>query len=95
MDVFNSLPMNFQIYRVKNSENQTRLALRCADTEVLDLTAAGFKNLAELLELTSVKERLAQLAAESLPRISISQVEILPPVHQHEIWAAGVTYTRS
>lgn len=87
--------MNFQIYRVKNSEHQTRLALRCSNSEVLDLTAAGFKNLEELLELTSVQERLAHLAAESLPRLSISQVEILPPVSQHEIWAAGVTYTRS
>jgi 2-dehydro-3-deoxy-D-arabinonate dehydratase len=38
---------------------------------------------------------LASLAGQNLPRHALSEVRLLAPVEQQEVWAVGVTYLRS
>ena len=58
----------------------------------LDLTD-GVETLSQVLEADNPAELV-----EALPHraaLSISDVELLPPIDQQEVWAAGVTYKRS
>ncbi|MDP7305647.1 MAG: 2-hydroxyhepta-2,4-diene-1,7-dioate isomerase, partial [Pirellulaceae bacterium] len=58
----------------------------------LDLTD-GIGTLTQILEADT-----PAALVESLPReatLAISDVELLPPIDQQEVWAAGVTYRRS
>jgi 2-dehydro-3-deoxy-D-arabinonate dehydratase len=66
-----------------------------ARAEVIDLTAAGNYRLAELLESDAALDRWAEEGLEGLPRLPLTQVSLLPPVDEQEVWAAGVTYQRS
>lgn len=52
-------------------------------------------SLTELLEDENVFERCRELAANSVEVIPLDQVQLLPPIDHQEVWAAGVTYTRS
>lgn len=59
----------------------------------LDLASGGFANLAELLAATD-----PATVAMALPKgapLLLSDVRLLPPIDQQEVWAAGVTYKRS
>ena len=59
----------------------------------LDLTGGQYRSLAEILEADNPYE-----AAEFLSqgdRIPLASVNLLPPIDQQEVWAAGVTYKRS
>ena len=71
------------------------IGLTLDDTTVLDLSAAGVSRLAALLESDHLIQVLQALAALPLPRRSLSEVTLLAPVEQQEVWAAGVTYLRS
>jgi 2-dehydro-3-deoxy-D-arabinonate dehydratase len=48
-----------------------------------------------VLEEENPAARLGKLAQEKLPRIPLGEVQLLAPVEQQEVWAAGVTYLRS
>jgi 2-dehydro-3-deoxy-D-arabinonate dehydratase len=52
-------------------------------------------SLTDLLEREDLVAHLRRLAAGKLPEISVSEVRLLPPVEQQEVWAVGVTYLRS
>ena len=65
------------------------------DATLLDLTGAGVTSLAALLDAVDLSARLASLAKLSLRRVPLSEVTLLAPVEQQEVWAAGVTYLRS
>ena len=60
------------------------------DGQVISLPGA---TLFELLESDDVDAAIS--AADRGESHSLSEVELLPPVDQQEIWAAGVTYKRS
>ncbi|MCA9106611.1 MAG: fumarylacetoacetate hydrolase family protein [Planctomycetales bacterium] len=76
-------------------ENSDILVGSLRDDQVLILAVAGSgQRLSDLLEAedpVGTVERLEQ-AATSRP---VAGLEWLPPVDEQEIWAAGVTYTRS
>lgn len=58
----------------------------------LDLTN-GPATLFEILEADDPLALVNSLPLE--PMLQISEVELLPPIDQQEVWAAGVTYRRS
>jgi len=60
----------------------------------LDLRADGPATLAAILEADDPFE-LAQQLANSSRVAPLSDVQLLPPIDQQEVWAAGVTYKRS
>jgi len=64
------------------------------EASVLDLTTAGWPSMNSLLERDDLPDLLLKLAKD-LPEFSLSQVRLLSPVEQQEVWAAGVTYLRS
>ena len=51
-------------------------------------------SLADLLSSPNPKERAMELTAGALP-LQLSELALLPPIDQQEVWAAGVTYIRS
>ncbi|HEY2760532.1 MAG TPA: fumarylacetoacetate hydrolase family protein [Pirellulales bacterium] len=59
----------------------------------LDL-AGEFSSLGELLEVANVREAVESLKPMG-PRLPLDSVTLLAPIDRQEIWAAGVTYTRS
>lgn len=59
----------------------------------LDLEAAGLNSLADLLESADLDDVLGSL--ERQPSIPLSSAELLAPIDDQEVWAAGVTYLRS
>jgi 2-dehydro-3-deoxy-D-arabinonate dehydratase len=65
------------------------------DGHVLDLSAAGVESLSALFEEASPAARMAELSGRDLPRFALDAVQLLAPVDQQEVWAAGVTYLRS
>ncbi len=59
----------------------------------LDLSAAGFDSLTDLLDAGDPAAAAADLPTGA-PR-SLQEVLLLPPIDRQEVWAAGVTYLRS
>jgi 2-dehydro-3-deoxy-D-arabinonate dehydratase len=62
---------------------------------VLDLSSVGIDRLTGLLNGASPESTLRSLLALTLPRIPVTEVRLLAPIDQQEVWAAGVTYLRS
>jgi 2-dehydro-3-deoxy-D-arabinonate dehydratase len=87
-----------KLCRFKNKENHchgTRIGLVNEDSTVSDLTAAGIDKLTRLLEAKDPVALVGHLAKLSLPRLPLEAIQLLAPVEQQEVWAAGVTYLRS
>lgn len=57
--------------------------------------AAIGQSLSSILYADSPTDTLAKLIDTSSNRLPLDRVRLLAPVDRHEIWAAGVTYTRS
>ena len=60
----------------------------------LDLTKGQYRSLFEILESDNPHET-ADFLTQDGQRIPLSQVALLPPIDNQEVWAAGVTYKRS
>lgn len=60
---------------------------------VTPLQLSGAGTLSQILEADDAAELIASLPREAT--LQISEVELLPPIDQQEVWAAGVTYRRS
>ncbi|MGZ8921444.1 MAG: fumarylacetoacetate hydrolase family protein [Limisphaerales bacterium] len=63
-----------------------------AEDGIIDLSPLGFNSLFEILEDPS---RLTAVNHANLPGLKHGAVELLAPIEQQEVWAAGVTYLRS
>lgn len=61
---------------------------------LLNLAAAGFGSLSDLLAAPHVAESASKLSATG-ERVPIHAARLLPPIDSQEVWAAGVTYKRS
>jgi 2-dehydro-3-deoxy-D-arabinonate dehydratase len=59
---------------------------------IRDLTSLGFRSFTALLENPNA---LAKLNAAGERSVALSEVQLLAPVENQEVWAAGVTYLRS
>lgn len=62
---------------------------------VLDLSAGGVERLRDLLEDQALSKMLVALSRQKLPKHDVMSVQLLAPVDEQEVWAAGVTYLRS
>lgn len=61
---------------------------------LLDLAAAGFGSLSDLLAAPNVADAASKLS-ETGERVPTKSARLLPPIDSQEVWAAGVTYKRS
>jgi len=59
-----------------------------------DLSAGQYRSLFEILEADNPYEAAEFLSRED-EQIPLEQVNLLPPIDDQEVWAAGVTYKRS
>jgi 2-dehydro-3-deoxy-D-arabinonate dehydratase len=73
------------------AKDQPRVGLYLQEG-VADLSTQGFKSVTEILENPSA---LRSISGADLAGHKHGTVELLAPVEQQEIWAAGVTYLRS
>jgi 2-dehydro-3-deoxy-D-arabinonate dehydratase len=73
----------------------SRVGLMPDDQTILDLEPAGITRLTPLLETADPAAALAGWDHHDLPRHRVSEVQLLAPIEQQEVWAAGVTYLRS
>lgn len=84
-----------KLCRFKNEDKAVRIGLIKDESTVFDLTAAGITRLDTLLENDDPLATLKQINQNDLPEVVLSQIKLLAPVEQQEVWAAGVTYLRS
>jgi 2-dehydro-3-deoxy-D-arabinonate dehydratase len=82
-------------FKIKSDPQDIRIGLVADDSTVLDLTAAGIKQLFLLLEEEDLLRRLEDLVRQKLPSMALAEIQLLAPVERQEVWAAGVTYLRS
>lgn len=62
----------------------------------LDLEhSGGFRTLSDVLHADQPARVAQSLIDDDAPRLSLSDVTVLPPLDHQEVWAAGVTYKRS
>lgn len=61
----------------------------------LPLAEAGLATLADLLETPQPASVVDALAQRPTTLVPLTAAQLLPPIDQQEVWAAGVTYTRS
>jgi 2-dehydro-3-deoxy-D-arabinonate dehydratase len=83
-----------KVCRFKGRADAIRIGV-VMDEEVADLSAAGIESLTALLESEDPAALVRQLVPLRLPRLPLSAVQLLAPVEEQEVWAAGVTYLRS
>ena len=79
--------------RFQNSAGEIRVGQLVDAFTVADLSAAGITSITELLEDSDRIQRVEALTG--VPTVQLSEVKLLTPVEQQEVWAAGVTYLRS
>jgi len=84
-----------KLCRFQANQSPARIGLLTDDQAVLDLTTAGVGRLTPLLETDVLSQQLAAFSKQNLPRFALTEVKLLAPVEQQEVWAAGVTYLRS
>jgi 2-dehydro-3-deoxy-D-arabinonate dehydratase len=84
-----------RLCRFQGGLAEVRIGLLTDDQTVMDLTRAGVDRMAPLLESPTLGDDLSAFAGQDLPRLPVSEVILLTPVEQQEVWAAGVTYLRS
>lgn len=63
--------------------------------QFLDLSQGGFRTLADILHADQPARIAQNLRDDETPRAIVSDLTLLAPIDQQEIWAAGVTYKRS
>lgn len=71
------------------------VGLLISDSAVLDLTPAGITQLGPFLERDDYLSELNRLRNEHLPERAMASLRLLAPLDHQEVWAAGVTYSRS
>lgn len=75
--------------------HEIRIGLITSDHIVRDLTGAGVRRMASLLEHPDLARELTRLGQATLPELPLPSIRLLTPVESQEVWAAGVTYLRS
>lgn len=84
-----------KLCRFQTGSSRPRVGLLKNDTTVLDLSAEGIDRLTSLFEFEGLAAQLGTLASQKLPEFALTDVKLLAPVEQQEVWAVGVTYLRS
>jgi len=86
-----------KLCRFAGRDARPRLGLLLDDpATVIDVSSAGFFFLCELLDHPRLPALLRGLARQpGVIRHPLSELSLLPPIDEQEVWAAGVTYERS
>jgi len=84
-----------KLCRFQIGPSRPRIGLVRDQGTILDLSAEGIDQLTSLFEFEGLAAQLGALANQSLPQHSLTDVKLLAPVEQQEVWAVGVTYLRS
>ena len=61
----------------------------------LAMTGGQYQSLTDILEAGNIDDTVKLLIDESAEPLTLSDVTLLAPIDRQEVWAAGVTYTRS
>ena len=69
--------------------------LRGSELVPLDLSRGRLRSLTDVLNEPDVPAAVQSLAAAAAEPLRLEDVRLLAPIDQQEVWAAGVTYTRS
>ena len=84
-----------KLCRFQSGSGRPRVGLVKDDLTILDLSAEGIDRLTSLFEFEGLAAQLGALANANLPRFALTEVKLLAPLEQQEVWAVGVTYLRS
>jgi 2-dehydro-3-deoxy-D-arabinonate dehydratase len=84
-----------KLCRFHLDDGRPRVGLTLDDVSVMDFSLAGVERLETLLESEDPLRLVEKLAETTMRSHRVSNVKLLPPIEQHEVWAAGVTYQRS
>jgi 2-dehydro-3-deoxy-D-arabinonate dehydratase len=84
-----------KVCRFLTGDAALRIGLVSDDANVVDLTPAGITTLSQVLESADPPAMVSSVDSPKLPRHSLSNVILRPPIERQEVWAAGVTYLRS
>lgn len=84
-----------KLFRYQTANQAPRVGLTLDDTTLIDLTSLGVDRLDALLGDADPAGRVEKMARGVSPAGPLSDVKLLPPVDQQEVWAVGVTYLRS
>jgi 2-dehydro-3-deoxy-D-arabinonate dehydratase len=84
-----------KICRFKTKAGEIRIGLFESQSAVMDLSSTGITRIHPILESEDALAQLGKLAKQNLPRVASAEVELMAPVEEQEVWAAGVTYLRS
>ena len=88
--------MSMKVCRYRTNAGEIRAGLVADDEQhVSDLTAAGVRQVHDVLEADDPIAFVGDLPIARLPKHPIASVTLLAPVDHQEVWAAGVTYLRS
>ena len=94
MSLFNSMN-NLRLCRYQGQSSDSRIGLLTNEDSIVDLTALGIHRMDTLLESNDIKDRILKLIENNLTKIDLKDVKLLVPLEMQEVWAAGVTYSRS
>jgi len=86
--------MDMKLCRFRTSRDRICLGLIQHDA-ISDLGGVGVGQLTAFLESDDFLPRLRAMADSTLPHYNLNDVQVLAPIEQQEVWAAGVTYLRS
>jgi 2-dehydro-3-deoxy-D-arabinonate dehydratase len=89
------MKMNVKVCRFQTKDGQLRAGVVEDDFTIIDLLPAGLNQLQPLLESEKPAAEAKKLLRARLPRLASSDVQLCAPVERQEVWAAGVTYSRS
>jgi 2-dehydro-3-deoxy-D-arabinonate dehydratase len=84
-----------KLCRFQQGTGRPRVGLVQRDEAILDLSVEGIDRFTSLFEFEGLAEQLGALESQDLPKFALSEVKLLAPVEQQEVWAVGVTYLRS
>jgi len=84
-----------KLCRYQIGTGEPRVGLTLDDATINDLTAAGVESLAGVWSQADPLRWLEGLTENTMPARRLSAVNLLAPIDQQEVWAAGVTYLRS
>ena len=84
-----------KLCRFTHGDETPRIGLVLEDGLITDLTEAGFTSLTSLLEAEDGQEQVTEAVRGKLSQVGSDQVRWLSPAEGQEVWAAGVTYSRS
>jgi len=81
--------------RFEDRSGAVRAGVAVDGSTVVDLAPTGLTGMEPVLESNDPVGEVKRLLHPALPRLSLSEVRLCAPVERQEVWAAGVTYSRS